>query len=152
MSSHFFRFLTPTLPVSPQFITENQLKLPYMLPPSLPLREDVVYGWTLMHFINYLQITHSYGQFKGISGHNYTQCSARTYKITSSKVSMKAVVKFCLHTAKMYIQTTSLLHQKRCIEVLGTVTAPLTAKVNSQELLFWGLDYHIKMHKKSVLA
>ena len=31
-----------------------------------------------------------------------------------------------------------------------TVTAP--AAVTSQELSFWGLDYHIKTHKKCVLA
>ena len=29
-------------------------------------------------------------------------------------------------------------------KLLNTVTAPLTAAVTSQELLFWGLDYHIK--------
>ena len=30
----------------------------------------------------------------------------------------------------------------------STVTAPLTAAVTSQALLFWGLDYHIKKHIK----
>ena len=33
--------------MSPQLSLENRPKFPFLLPPSLPLKGDVVYGWSL---------------------------------------------------------------------------------------------------------
>ena len=44
---NFCIFWPPSLPLSPQLSLENRPKIPSLLPPSLPLRGDVVYGWSL---------------------------------------------------------------------------------------------------------
>ena len=48
------------------------------------------------------------------------------------------------HKWKRKLLTEEEASDKKVETTLITVTAPLTAAVTSQELLFWGLDYHIK--------
>ena len=47
----FRGFWPPSLPLSPQLSLENRPKLPFFLPPSLPLKGDVVYGWSLIQYL-----------------------------------------------------------------------------------------------------
>ena len=43
-----WKFLTPPpSPCRPSFSPKNRLKMPFLTPP-LPLKEDVVYGWSLI--------------------------------------------------------------------------------------------------------
>ena len=45
-----FGFLDPPpYPCRPSFSPKNRLKSPFLLPPSLPLKGDVVYGWSLIY-------------------------------------------------------------------------------------------------------
>ena len=43
----FSNFLTPSFPLSPHLSLENHPKLPFVAPPSFPLLDDVIYGWSL---------------------------------------------------------------------------------------------------------
>ena len=43
----FLNFLPPSLPLSPHLSLESLPNLQFFIPPSLPLRGDVFYGWSL---------------------------------------------------------------------------------------------------------
>ena len=62
--SSIFGFLDlPPSPCRLSFSPKNRLKMPFLTPPSLPLKEDVFYGWSLTYLNWFYVFIRLYNQF-----------------------------------------------------------------------------------------
>ena len=60
VSSNFGFLDPPPSPCRPSFSPKNRLKMPFLTPPSLPLKGDVVYGWSLRGKVLFTKSTPNY--------------------------------------------------------------------------------------------